>query len=142
VHRAVAVGEVKGERPLAGEPHGVWDGELALPAEPIPEALALDVGHGEPQPTAGLAGIVDREDVGLLEAGGEPDLSKEALGAEAKSQLGVEHLEGDRPVVAEIAGQPDSSHAPAAELALERVAVPQAVAQYRHRVGHGARWIG
>ena len=82
-----------------------------------------------------------REDVGVLEPGGELDLALEALGAERGGQLGVEHLERDRPLVLEVAGEIDGGHAPAAELALERVAVPQAFAQQR-RVGHGARWVG
>jgi hypothetical protein len=41
-----------------------------------------------------------------------------------------------------VAGEPDGGHAAAAELTLERVAVPQAFAQQRYRVGHGARWVG
>ena len=78
----------------------------------------------------------------MLEPGGEADLAKEALGAEAHGELGVEHLERDRAVVPEVAGEPDGGHAAAAELALERVAVPQAFAQHGYRVGHAALWLG
>jgi hypothetical protein len=78
----------------------------------------------------------------MLEPGGEVDLSKEALGAEGGGELGVEHLEGDGAVMAEIAGEPDGGHAPATELALEGIAVSQACAKQGHGVGHGARWVG
>ena len=65
----------------------------------------------------------------MLEAGGELDLAEKALGPERGGELGVEHLDGDRAVVLEVAGELDGGHAPATELALERVAVPQAFAQ-------------
>ena len=73
----------------------------------------------------------------MLEPGGEVDLAEKALGAHGGGELGVEHLDRDRPVVLEVAGEPDGGHAPAAELALERVAVPQAFAKRRDRVSHG-----
>ena len=47
----------------------------------------------------------------MLEPGGEPDLALEALGAERGGELGVEHLERDRPVVPEVAGEVDRGHA-------------------------------
>jgi hypothetical protein len=59
----------------------------------------------------------------MLEAGGDLDLSHKALGAERVGQLLVQDLEGDWAIVAEIARQEDRSHAAAAELALEDVAV-------------------
>jgi hypothetical protein len=37
--------------------------------------------------------------VRVLQAGGDGDLAQEALGAERLGQLGMEHLERDRPVV-------------------------------------------
>jgi hypothetical protein len=44
-------------------------------------------------------------------------------------QFVVQDLEGDRPIVPEIARQPDRSHATPAELALEEVAVTKSLAQ-------------
>ena len=40
--------------------------------------------------------IEDRQDVGMLEAGGDLDLPDKALGAERMRQLLVQDLEGDR----------------------------------------------
>jgi hypothetical protein len=42
--------------------------------------------------------------VRVLQGGCELDLAQEALGAEHGTQLGVEHLEGDRAVVLEVVG--------------------------------------
>ena len=137
VDDAVLVGVVERARGLGGDPERVVHRELALAAEPVAEALALDERHGEPEAAGGLAGVVDGQDVRVLEPGGEVDLALEALGAERGGELGEQDLEGDRAVVAEVVGQVDDGHAAAAELALERVAVGEGVAQaVRH--AHGA----
>ena len=52
-------------------------------------------------------------------------------------QLGMEHLERDRPVVLEVAGEVDRGHAAAAELALEQVAAAQPFLELRAQVRHG-----
>jgi len=44
--------------------------------------------------------------------------------AETGGEVEVQQLERDRPVVAEVLREPDRSHPPAAELALEGIAVP------------------
>ena len=62
----------------------------------------------------------------MLQPGGELDLALEPLGAERGGELGVEHLERDRPVVPQVLGQVDRGHAAPAELALEPVAIRQA----------------
>jgi hypothetical protein len=49
-------------------------------------------------------------------------IAKEPL-AEDRSQLRVEHLERDRPVMADIVGTVDHSHAARTQLALDAVAV-------------------
>ena len=81
----------------------------------------------------------------MLQPRGEADLALEPVGPERGGQLGVEHLEGDRPVVPEVLGQEDRGHAAAAELALERVAVgqtvPQCSLQLTHAGAPGARAV-
>jgi hypothetical protein len=57
--------------------------------------------------------------MGMLEAGCDLDLLHKALGAERMGQLLVQDLEGDRPIVPEIARQVDGGHAAPAEFALE-----------------------
>ena len=72
----------------------------------------------------------------MLEPGGELDLALEALGAEAGGELGMEHLERDRPVVPEVLREVDRGHAPAPELALERVTALQRFTEWRERIRH------
>jgi hypothetical protein len=50
-------------------------------------------------------GVENREDVGMLQTGGEADFAEEALGVKAGGDLRVENLECDRPVVLEILGR-------------------------------------
>ena len=81
------VSEVEGERHLAGNPNRLLDRELALAPQPVTQTLALDVRHGEPEtgrPPAGahFARVMHRHDVGMLQAGGELDLTQETIGAE------------------------------------------------------------
>src|SRR3954452_21245139 len=61
----------------------------------------------------------------MLEAGGDLDFLEEPLGADHRRELGVEHLDGDLPVVARIRREEDGRHSAAAELALDRIAVGQ-----------------
>ena len=82
-------------------------------------------------------GVVDREDVRVLQPGRRPDLAQEPLGAEAAGERGEEDLEGDGAVVPEVAGQVDDGHAAAAELALEHVPIPQRLLEVVARFGGG-----
>ena len=119
----LGVSQRVGHRP--GDPQRVRQRELGLARQAVPERLALHVGHGEPEPAGRFTGVVDRQDVRVVEPGGEPDLPDEPLGAQRVRQLGMEDLQGDGAVVPEIAGEIDRGHAATAELALEQVAVGQ-----------------
>jgi hypothetical protein len=61
----------------------------------------------------------------VVESGGRPDLAEEALGPEARAQLGVEHLDRHEAVVPQVAGEIHRGHAAVTELALDRVAAGQ-----------------
>jgi hypothetical protein len=136
---AVVVGIVERPGGLGGDAEGVVYRELALPAEPVAERLALDERHGEPEAPRRFARVVDRQDVGMLQAGGEADLALKALGPEGGRELGEEDLEGDGAVVAEVLGQIHDGHAAAAELALERIAIGEGVAQAVRHAHGGSR---
>ena len=79
---AVLVGVIEGARGLDRDPERVVHRELPLAAEPVAEALPLDERHGEPQTTCRLPGVEDRQDMRVLQPGGEVDLALEALGTE------------------------------------------------------------
>jgi hypothetical protein len=72
----------------------------------------------------------------MLQAGGELDLSKEALGAERSGELGVEDLERDRAVVLQVLGEENRGHPPTPELPLQSVASAQSFLQLRAEIGH------
>src|SRR4051812_39782126 len=65
--------------------------------------------------------VMDRYDMGMLQAGGELDLAEKSLGAGGLDHFRVKHLEGHRPIVAEVVGEIHHRHAAAAELALDAV---------------------
>jgi hypothetical protein len=119
------MGVIEGIGHLARYGQGGVDGELHLAVESLAERLPLHVRHGVPQEPVCLTGVEDRQKVGVVEASGEPDLPEEPVGPQCGSELGMEHLEGYRPVVPEIAGQVHGSHAAAPQLALDAVAVGQ-----------------
>jgi hypothetical protein len=87
--------------------------------------IPLDVGHGEPELPGGLSGVVDGQDVRMLELGGELDLPLEALRTEGGGELRMEHFQCDGPVVSEIVCEKYGGHAATPNLALDAVAVGQ-----------------
>jgi hypothetical protein len=73
----------------------------------------------------------------MLQPGGEADLPLEPLEAETRGQVGMEYLDGDRPVVAEVVREIHGRHAAAAELALESVPVLECAGEFVERIGQG-----
>jgi hypothetical protein len=130
---AVVVGVVHRPGGLDGNAERVVHRKLALAAEPVAQRFPLDIGHGEPELPGRFPGIEDRQNVGMLEPGGEADLPLEPLGAQDGRKLRQENLECDGPVVPQVLGEIHRSHAAPAELALEGVAVGQRVTNaFRH----------
>jgi hypothetical protein len=99
VHDPASVGVRERVRDLARDPKGVLDRELGLAGEPVAKALAVDERHGVPQLAGGIAGVVYREDMGVLEACSQVDLAMETLWAERGRELRAQHLEGHVAIV-------------------------------------------
>ncbi len=57
----------------------------------------------------------------MLQPRGEPDLLLESLRSQARRDFGMEDLEGDRPVVAQVLRQEYRGKAAASELALDAI---------------------
>ena len=72
-----------------------------------------------------LAGIVDTEDVRVLQPRGESNLLLEAIGAKGGGEIGVQDFERDRSIVPEIVSEKDRGEAAATELALDAVLAGQ-----------------
>ena len=100
--------------------------KLALAPYSVAKALSVDVRHGEPEAgsftaAADLAGVVHRDDVGMLQTGSELDFAEKAVGTDSLSQLRMEHLECDWAIVAQVLRQIHDRHPTAAELALDAI---------------------
>ena len=122
---AVLVGVLQGAADFAGDLERGVERKLLFPREPLPERLALGERHHVVEQAAGLPRVVQRENVGVLEGGGDLDLAEEPVAAEDGRQLGLEHLDGDAAVVLQVLGEKDDRHPALAELALDAVAVAE-----------------
>jgi hypothetical protein len=69
---------------------------------------------------------VQGQDVRVLELGGDPYLSKEAVGAEHGGELRPQHLDRDLAVVLQVGGEKHYRHPALTELAIEPVTVGDA----------------
>ena len=97
--------------------------ERALLLQQALEIRALDVAHGEVELPVGLAGVVDRDDVGMLERGSEARLDEEALAKPAiLGKAWREQLERDGSLERDVVGAVDDAHATAPEQLLDAVA--------------------
>ena len=85
--------------------------------------MPVDVAHRDVQLARDLAGVVDRDDVRVVDRGGQPGLAQEAL-AEALvlRELGREDLQRDRPFEREVVGAVDDPHPAPADQRLDPVA--------------------
>ena len=122
-------------RHLLGELQCAVHAQLDLPPQTVPERLSTDVRHSVPELARGVAGVEDRENVRVLQAGGDADLAEEAVRTQGRCELGVDNLERDGAVVAKVAREVNRGHAAPPELALDRVAVGQGGSKVVEGVG-------
>ena len=131
-----AVRIVERRRHLDRDLDRLADGQLPLVVHPVAQRLAGHERHDVEQVAVRLAGIEEREDMGVLEVGGELDLGQEALGPDHGRQLGPEDLKRHAPVVPDILGQVDRGHTPGADLPVKAVAVGQGGLEPAEELGH------
>ena len=123
MHDAVGVRVGEGVAHVAQDPHRVAHRQLALVHDPGAQRLARDVRHDVVQQVALRSGGEQRDDMGVLQRGGQPDLALESLGAHARGQLGRQHFHHNLPAEPHFLGEEDTTHTAAAELALDAVGV-------------------
>src|SRR5690349_8634850 len=121
MHDALCVCVLERVSDFASDPNGVVDRKLTLARQPVAQRLAFDEGHHVVQQAVAFSRVVQRHDVRMLEIGGGLDLGEEPLAAERRGKLGLEHFEGDFPVVAKVARQVHGGHAAVSELAIDLV---------------------
>ena len=119
----VGVAERLGDLPAQAERHR--HRQLAFAGQPGGERLALDHGHHVIEDAVGLARVVHREDVRMIELGGDLDFAEEAVGPERGRELGSHHLHCHLPVVLEVLGQKDRGHPAFADDPFDPVAFGQ-----------------
>lgn len=146
VDEAEAVRVLQRPSHLAGDADRFVHGKPPLTLEAIPEGFALHERHHEEEKIGGLPGLVERQDVGMLQLCRDLDLTRETIRADRCRQLGPEELDRDVATVPEIPGQLDRGHGTLPDLALDRVAVGESSLEAIQRLGHRkskvseARW--
>lgn len=107
----------------------------------LSQALPHHIRHREPQrarPARAtgrrLTGIEQRQDVRVLELGGDGDLAPEALRPDGRGQLGVEHLERHQSAMLGVFGQIHRGHPASADLALDPIARAQSSLKLRRHI--------
>ena len=125
MHHPLRVGIRQGLGHIAHDADRLRDRQLHIALEPLPERFAPHVWHDVVE-TGGSrlprhhAGVVELENVRVIEAGEDRDLAPEPAGVRRRRELGPEQLERHRPLEPPVAGQIDGGRGAPAELALDR----------------------
>ncbi len=123
VDDAGGVGGVERFGDLAEQVEGAVRRQRPLAVEQRPQVAAGDQAHRHDQLAVDLARVVDGDDGGVVEPGGEPRLAQEALAeAVAVGELAGDHLQRHRPLEAEVGGAVDDPHPAAGEQLFDPVA--------------------
>ncbi len=127
MYHAMPMSVVESARDLAGQAYCPRNRKLFLAVEPLAEGLAGHEGHDVEEEPVRLARVEEGQNMRMLQAGGGPDLSEEAIRPDDCGKLGSQHLNGHPTIVAQVAGEPDRGHPATAQLALEQVAIAESV---------------
>jgi hypothetical protein len=88
------VGRIQSMGHFGCDPDRIFDRELALPVDPVPQRLAVHERHDIIQEPIGLPGVEELQDVRMLEAGGRADFGQESLRSDGNRKFGPEHFDG------------------------------------------------
>ena len=123
------MGESECIRDVAEDADGVGDRKRAFPLQPGANRLALHKRHYIVEKPVRRPGIVDRQDVGVLQVGGGANLARESVDAERFRKLRTKDLDRDWAIVPQVAREIDSRRTALTELALDAIAVFQGTAK-------------
>ena len=99
----------------------VLERQLPVAQQTSAQRLTLDVRHDVVEHAGRFPGVVHREDVGVIERGGDLDLALEALRSEPRGEFGSDHLDGHSAAVLQVLGEMNRRHPPFAQAALQPV---------------------
>jgi hypothetical protein len=139
MNHAAPVGVVERVGDFPGDRHRLGGREPRLGHQPVAQALAFHERHHGVEQVPRLARIEQRHDVRVLKLRGDPDLAQKALRAHRRCDVGIQHLDRDRALVAAIAREIDVGHPATAELPLDDVAVAQDLLDMIEEIAHAAR---
>ena len=123
VDEALRVSDVERRGDLAENGDGMGGIERAFAVEQAAQVGALDQVHGHEQEPVLLAGVVNRNDVGVSQRDRDPRLVGEAAAkAAVAGEVRRDHLERDDVIENEMGGAIDDPHAAAAGDPLDPVA--------------------
>ncbi len=106
---------------VAQDAHRLAHRQLVVVRQPGAQRLPFHAGHDVVQEIAGRARGEERDDVGVLQLGGELDLALEPLRAHTSRHLGGQHFHHHLASQPHFLGDEHAAHAAAAELGLEAV---------------------
>jgi hypothetical protein len=135
VDDVMAMGVAQGVSDLAGDGQCIVERELSLAGKPSTQRLAVHVRHGVIEGAASLTAVVQRHDMGMVQAGGDGNLTQESLGTECGGDLGVQDLERDGTIVLQVPGEEHGPCPPAPDVAVDPVAVGQRLLEAVQRLG-------
>ena len=125
VDHAAAVRVAQGIRHLARDGQGVVQRELLLAVHAGAQGLALHERHHVEEPSARLAGIVQRQDMWMPQVRGGLDLALEALTSQEFRELGAEHLDRDLASMLQVVCAIHRGHAADSQDTVDAVSVVQ-----------------
>jgi hypothetical protein len=114
----------------------------AVAAEALAQRAVRDVRHDVVQRDAHVPRVEERQDVRMVQAGGDTDLPQEAIGAEQGGDVRSQHLQGHLAFELQVLGEPDRGHAARTELAVEAVTIGQGRGEALEHCVHGTRTSG
>jgi hypothetical protein len=116
--------------------NGLVEWQLPIALQPGSQRLTVHVRHYVVEKTGRLAAVEQRQQVRMLQVGGDLDLGEKPFAADYRAELGVEDLDRDPAMMFCVARQVDRCHSTSADLALDDVAIGEYLAEAVER-GHG-----
>jgi hypothetical protein len=126
VDQALRVRLVQRARHLAEDVEGPRRIQRPFARQHLPEVLALHEPHDEEQHPFGLPGVVDRQDVGVVERGRQPGLTQEPLAEVLVGrELRRQHLQRDAAPQMDVFGRIDDALTTATQFGFDPVVAEQ-----------------